>query len=218
MRAQRYAKYSNNEILKAFTEIWRMFTGIIESTGIIQSVSANGSNLSFVITSSLSNELKVDQSLSHDGVCLTIEKVEAGSYQVTAIEETLNKTNLKQWRSGSIVNLERCMQMNGRIDGHLVQGHVDCTAVCKNVVEKNGSYEYSFSFPQKFAALLIEKGSIAINGISLTAFNVSKDQFTVAIIPYTFEHTNINSIKVDSIVNLEFDMIGKYVNRIDTLR
>lgn len=191
-----------------------MFTGIIEQKGIIKDIIINGTNMSFYVESPLSHELKIDQSLSHDGVCLTVEKVENSTHLVTAIEETLKKTNLNTWKIGTIVNLERCLQFNGRIDGHIVQGHVDTTATCINVIEKDGSWEYSFQFDKKFASLIIEKGSITINGTSLTCFNIDENEFTVAIIPYTYQHTNISYLKVGSVVNIEFDMIGKYVNRI----
>lgn len=191
-----------------------MFTGIIEQKGIINDIIINGTNRSFQIDSPLSHELKVDQSISHDGVCLTVEKVANNIHVVTAIEETLKKTNLETWKIGTVVNLERCLQFNGRIDGHIVQGHVDTTANCINVTERDGSWEYSFQFDKKFAALIIEKGSITINGTSLTCFNVMENEFTVAIIPYTYHHTNISYLQVGTIVNIEFDMIGKYVNRI----
>jgi len=191
-----------------------MFTGIIEQKGIINDIIINGTNRSFQIESPLSHELKVDQSISHDGVCLTVEKVANNTHVVTAIEETLKKTNLETWKIGTVVNLERCLQFNGRIDGHIVQGHVDTTANCINVTERDGSWEYSFQFDKKFASLIIEKGSITINGTSLTCFNVMENEFTVAIIPYTYHHTNISYIQVGTIVNIEFDMIGKYVNRI----
>ena len=190
-----------------------MFTGIIETTGKVGAITVNGGNKTFWISSPLSNELKADQSVSHDGVCLTVEEVRNGQHRVTAIEETLVKSNIGGWEEGNDVNIERCMQMNGRIDGHIVQGHVDTTAVCTTKKDMDGSIEYSFEFYAKFAALIIEKGSIAVNGTSLTAFNVTKTEFTVAIIPYTFEHTSIKHIEVGSIVNIEFDMIGKYINR-----
>lgn len=195
-----------------------MFTGIIETTGVVREIEQNGSNTSFWIESSLSDSLKIDQSLSHKGVCLTVEDVNNGVHKVTAIEETLQKTNLAGLKKGDIVNLERCMQLNGRLDGHIVQGHVDTTAECIKAIEKNGSREFSFEIDKKFASLIIEKGSITLDGISLTIFNVSKKRFTVAIIPYTFEHTNIKQLKKGNFVNIEFDMIGKYVNRIATLK
>ena len=188
-----------------------MFTGIIETTGSVKRIEKKGSNYSFWIESTLYNSLKVDQSLSHNGVCLTIEELNDNLHKVTAIDETLAKTNLGQLEIGSIVNLERCMQLNGRLDGHMVQGHVDAIATCIALSEKDGSWEYSFEFDEKFAGLTIEKGSITLNGISLTIFNTTKTRFTVAIIPYTYEHTNIYTVKIGSVVNLEFDMIGKYV-------
>ncbi len=190
-----------------------MFTGIIENTGVIKELQSNGTNKTFWITSPLSGELKIDQSLSHNGVCLTVEEIKNGMHRVTAIEETLLKTNLGTWQLGSSVNLERCMQLNGRLDGHIVQGHVDVTAECIAVIEKDGSWEYSFSFPEKFSALIIEKGSITLNGISLTLFNVGINSFSVAVIPYTYKHTNINVLKKGDGVNIEFDMLGKYVQR-----
>jgi len=191
-----------------------MFTGIIEQKGTIRKVVSIGSNRSFHVQSPLSHELKTDQSVSHDGVCLTVEKVENDIHIVTAIDETLQKTNLNNWSEGTVVNLERCLQFNGRIDGHIVQGHVDTTAVCIKNEEKNGSWEFRFRTDRKFASLLIEKGSVTINGISLTLFNVTEDEFSVAIIPYTFNHTNISQLQSGAVVNIEFDIIGKYVNRI----
>jgi riboflavin synthase len=190
-----------------------MFTGIIETTGIIKEVISNGSNKSFWIESSISSQLKTDQSMSHNGACLTVEEVIGNRHKVTAIDETLSKTNLGTWIQGSVVNLERCLTMNGRLDGHWVQGHVDSTATCKQRKDKKGSWVYEFEFPKKFAELIIEKGSICINGISLTAFDVKKKSFCVAIIPYTFEHTNIQNINKGDTVNIEFDMIGKYILR-----
>ena len=190
-----------------------MFTGIIESTGIIKEVIDEGSNKTFWISSPISKELKVDQSLSHNGVCLTVEEIKDGMHRVTAIEETLLKTDLANWKAGSIINLERCMHLNGRLDGHIVQGHVDCTATCIEVVEKAGSWEYIFAFAEEFAAFIIEKGSVTINGISLTCFNITHNSFTVAIIPYTFEHTNMSTLKKNDHVNIEWDVIGKYVSR-----
>jgi riboflavin synthase len=190
-----------------------MFTGIIENTGIVKEVVTNDTNKTIWIASPLSTQLKIDQSLSHNGVCLTVEEVKESMHRVTAIAETLTKTNLEQWKPGTIVNLERCMQMNGRLDGHIVQGHVDAVAECTAVVEKDGSWEYSFKFPETFAGLVIEKGSVTINGTSLTLFNVGKDSFTVAIIPYTYHHTNINTVTKSSLVNIEFDILGKYVQR-----
>ncbi|MEO5890050.1 MAG: riboflavin synthase [Ferruginibacter sp.] len=190
-----------------------MFTGIIEQKGIIKEVISSGTNKTFWISSSISNEFTVDQSVSHNGVCLTVEEIANGQHRVTAIEETLKKTNLNSWEKDGVVNIERCLQMNGRLDGHIVQGHVDTIATCSAVIEKNGSWEYTFQFDSAFAALVIEKGSITVNGISLTLFNVSDNSFQVAIIPYTFEYTNMQYLKIPDEVNIEFDMIGKYVNR-----
>jgi riboflavin synthase len=190
-----------------------MFTGIIEKTGVVKEITGNGTNKTFWVSSPISNELKVDQSLSHNGVCLTVEEVLEGIHRVTAIEETHIKTNAGQWQPGSIVNLERCMQLNGRLDGHIVQGHVDAVAECTAVIEKAGSWEYTFSFAAAFSALVIEKGSITLNGISLTLFNVGDTNFSVAVIPYTYGHTNINTVKKGDVVNVEFDVVGKYVQR-----
>ena len=195
-----------------------MFTGIIETTGTIQSIEKSGTNVSFWVASSLANALKVDQSLSHNGVCLTVEAIENDLHRVTAIEETLQKTNLGSLQTGNVVNLERCMQMNGRLDGHIVQGHVDSTAVCTEAITKDGSWEYRFEIPVAFASLIIEKGSITINGTSLTIFDLTENSFKVAIIPYTYHHTNFSSVQVGSVVNIEFDMIGKYVNRMAMLQ
>lgn len=190
-----------------------MFTGIIESTGLVKEVITNGSNRTFWVVSALSPQLKIDQSVSHSGICLTVEEIKENCHRVTAIDETLQKTNIGDWKEGSLINLERCLQLNARIDGHLVQGHVDATATCTKRKEKKGSWEFEFEFNKKFAELVIEKGSICINGISLTAFNVKKKSFGVAIIPYTFEHTNIKKVQKGDSVNLEFDMIGKYLVR-----
>ena len=190
-----------------------MFTGIIEDTGCISSIEKSGTNISYWVQSKLAQSLKVDQSLSHNGVCLTVEAIKNDLHKVTAIDETLQKTNLGNLVQGSIVNLERCMQLNGRLDGHIVQGHVDTTALCTDIVKKEGSTEFSFETDAQFATLMIEKGSITLNGISLTIFNVSETGFTVAIIPYTMEHTNLSELKTGDKVNIEFDIIGKYVNR-----
>ena len=191
-----------------------MFTGIIEETGVVEAIETNGTNITFTIRANLAPELKPDQSVSHSGVCLTVESVTDRTYRVTAIEETLKKTNLRFWQAGTVVNLERCLRFDGRLDGHIVQGHVDSIAECIEKKSQQGSWEFTFSFDSKFASLLIEKGSVSVNGISLTVFNVTGSTFTVAIIPYTFEHTNIQYINAGDKVNIEFDMIGKYVNRI----
>lgn len=190
-----------------------MFTGIIEATGNVISISNQGTNVTYWIASSISNQLKVDQSVAHSGVCLTVEKVEDGKHQVTAILETIEKTNLSSWKVGTVINVERCVLANSRFDGHFVQGHVDTTAVCIEKVDKSGSWEYRFEFDPQFASLIIEKGSISLNGISLTIFNIGINQFTVGIIPYTYEHTNIHQLEVGDTVNIEFDVIGKYLQR-----
>jgi riboflavin synthase len=190
-----------------------MFTGIIESSGIITDITAPGTNKSFWIKSSISAEFKVDQSVAHNGVCLTVEDIDADCHKVTAIAETLEKTELNDWAPGSIINLERSLLLSSRMDGHFVQGHVDTTGTCKNIKDKSGSYEFEFTFSKKFAPFIIEKGSICVNGISLTAFDVKKNSFKVAIIPYTYEHTNLRYLKETDKVNLEFDMIGKYILR-----
>lgn len=195
-----------------------MFTGIIEQTAIVKEVIASGTNLTFWLESTLSAEFKVDQSISHNGVCLTVEEIRNGTHRVTAIDETLQKTNLSNWTKGDKINLERCLTMNGRLDGHFVQGHVDTTALCTKRKEKNGSWEFEFEFPSAFAPLIIEKGSICVNGISLTAFNVKKKKFTVAVIPFTYHHTNISNVNVGDAVNLEFDLIGKYLLRSISLK
>jgi riboflavin synthase len=190
-----------------------MFTGIIETTGIIKETFPDRSNKTFWVESAISSQLKEDQSLSHDGVCLTVEKVDAECHQVTAIAETLSNTNILRWKVGDLINLERCLLVNGRIDGHIVQGHVDTTATCVGRNELNGSWEYMFEFPKQFSHLVIEKGSICLNGISLTIYDVEKKGFSVAIIPYTYEHTNIKTLNVGDYANIEFDIIGKYVER-----
>ena len=195
-----------------------MFTGIIEALGTVDRVDSYGTNTTYWIRSAISGELKIDQSVSHSGVCLTVEEVKDGGHRLTAISETLHKTNLPQWRSGTLVNLERCVSINGRLDGHIVQGHVDATATCITKNDLNGSWHYTFQFDPEFASLVIEKGSISLNGISLTIFNVDQDSFSVAIIPYTFNHTNIKEVETGTLVNIEFDMIGKYINRLQSLK
>jgi riboflavin synthase len=194
-----------------------MFTGIIETIGTIEEVTSAGTNKTYWISSPLSHEFKVDQSVSHNGVCLTVEEIQGNRHRVTAIAETLQKSDLDHWKTGHLVNIERCMLMNGRLDGHIVQGHVDTTAVCIHKKALEGSWEFRFQFPVEFAMLVIEKGSISLNGISLTIFNVTHNEFSVAIIPYTFEHTNIKTIEPSVAVNIEFDIMGKYVNRILSL-
>ncbi|RZJ77104.1 MAG: riboflavin synthase [Flavobacterium sp.] len=191
-----------------------MFTGIIETLGEVKSIQTEGTNIHFTISSSISNELKIDQSVAHNGVCLTVVSLADGSHTVTAIEETLNKTSLGKLVVGNKVNLERCMQMNARLDGHIVQGHVDQTAKCILVNELDGSWEYRFKYDATLGNVTVEKGSACVNGISLTVVNSQIDEFSVFIIPYTHEHTNLHEVKVGDTVNLEFDIIGKYVARL----
>ena len=190
-----------------------MFTGIIETMGQVEAITHQGTNITYTISSPIGEALKIDQSVAHDGVCLTVEAVNGQTHRVTAIAETIRKTNLAGWTTGSRINLERCMIMNGRLDGHIVQGHVDCTAVCTERTDANGSWEFSFEFPAQFAALVIEKGSISVNGTSLTCFGITRNSFKVAIIPYTFEHTSIQQVVPGTVVNIEFDLLGKYVQR-----
>src|SRR5688572_11315533 len=191
-----------------------MFTGIIEAIGQVATIKNDGTNRHFKISSPISSELKVDQSISHNGVCLTVTSVGDGFHWVTAIQETLQKSNLGELEEGSKTNLERCMLNNGRFDGHIVQGHVDQVGVVKSIKDENGSWLFDFEYEPASGNVTVEKGSVAINGISLTCFNSKTNGFTVAIIPYTFEHTNFHQLKVGSTVNLEFDIIGKYVKRL----
>jgi riboflavin synthase len=188
-----------------------MFTGIVEAMGVVRAVRQENTNKHFQIESVLGTELKIDQSVSHNGVCLTITRLEGASHWVTAIDETLQKSNLNALVVGSAINLERCMKADGRFDGHIVQGHVDQTAVCASVQNANGSYVFRFEFEPSKNALIVEKGSICVNGVSLTCFNVTENSFTVAIIPYTWQHTTFGQLQVGDSVNLEFDVIGKYV-------
>jgi len=191
-----------------------MFTGIIETLGEVTDIMSEGTNKHYIVQSNLSNELKIDQSVSHNGVCLTVVALSENTHTVTAIEETLQKSNLNELRIGNKVNLERCMLMNGRLDGHIVQGHVDQTAVCIKRAELDGSWEYRFKYDSNSGNVTVEKGSVSVNGISLTVVNSDIDEFSVFIIPYTFEHTNLHEVNVGSTVNLEFDIIGKYVARL----
>lgn len=195
-----------------------MFTGIIETPGKVVELKKQDSNLDLKVSSAISNELKIDQSVAHNGICLTVVEVKDGWHRVTAIDETLKKTNLGFLQVGDIVNLERCMKIGDRLDGHIVQGHVDQTGECLSVEEQNGSWLYTFKYAPSVNNLVVEKGSICINGISLTAFNAKDNLFSVAIIPYTYEHTNIKQVKAGSLVNLEFDIIGKYVARMADYR
>ncbi len=188
-----------------------MFTGIIETQGEIVSLKEEGSNIHFDIASDISDELKIDQSVAHDGVCLTVVHLESGLHRVTAIKESLNVTNLSTWKPGRQVNLERCMIANGRYDGHIVQGHVDTVAECEDIKLEDGSWRFFFKHPESESNLTVKKGSVTINGISLTVVDSSPTGFSVAIIPYTYEHTNLNQVKPGDKVNIEFDIIGKYV-------
>jgi len=196
------------------TKFAAMFTGIIETLGKVIDLRQDQGNLHITVASDISHELKIDQSVAHNGVCLTVVAIADGNHTVTAIEETLNKTNIGHLKVGDPVNLERCMQMNARLDGHIVQGHVDQTAVCTHYKELDGSWEYTFEYDAAKGNVTVEKGSICINGISLTVVNSQANSFSVAIIPYTYEHTNLQAVRVGHIVNLEFDIIGKYVTRL----
>lgn len=191
-----------------------MFTGIIETLGTVTGLANEGTNVRFDISSPITSQLKVDQSVSHNGVCLTVVAILENTYSVTAIDETLKKTNLKSWAIGKKVNLERCMPADGRFDGHIVQGHVDQIGSLDAIDEQDGSWIFDFSFDPNIGNVTVEKGSITVNGTSLTCFNSRNGKFSVAIIPYTYEHTNFHELKVGDEVNLEFDVIGKYIQRI----
>ncbi len=191
-----------------------MFTGIIETTAKVIAITPEGKNLHFTFSSPITNELKIDQSVAHNGVCLTVVSIENDCYTVTAIDETLRKTNLGNLAVGDFVNIERAMKLGDRLDGHIVQGHIDQTAVCKGIEPQDGSYIFTFEYDTASGNVTIEKGSITVDGVSLTVFNAKKNSFSVAIIPYTFEHTNFKNYTIGSVVNLEFDVIGKYVARL----
>ena len=191
-----------------------MFTGIIESIGVVKSIHHDKSNINFSIISDLTSELKVDQSISHNGVCLTVVNLEKDSYTVTAIKETLDKTNLGKLKLGDQLNLERCLRVGDRLDGHFVQGHVDQIATCINVDNENGSWVFTFKYSPLNNNITIEKGSITVNGVSLTVVNSKESEFSVAIIPYTFDNTNFNRFKAGTLVNLEFDVFGKYITKL----
>nr|WP_298996251.1 riboflavin synthase [uncultured Allomuricauda sp.] len=195
-----------------------MFTGIIETLGKVQLLEKEGGNLHITVSSDITHELKIDQSVSHNGVCLTVVSINGNQYTVTAIEETLNKTNLGDLAIGDTVNLERAMKLGARLDGHIVQGHVDQTATCTQIEQKDGSWSFTFSYDSSLNNVTIEKGSITIDGVSLTVVDSEKDRFSVAIIPYTYEHTRFGSYREGVTVNLEFDVIGKYVARLMELR
>lgn len=189
-----------------------MFTGIIENLAKIDSIKKNKKNLDITLFSSLTSEFKIDQSISHNGICLTVVNINESHYTVTAIEETINKTTISKWRVGDIVNLERAMKIGGRLDGHMIQGHVDQIGQCIHVETMDGSWEYTIQY-EKSENITVEKGSIAINGVSLTVIDSRPNQFKVAIIPYTFEHTSFNKLKKNDYVNLEFDILGKYLSK-----
>jgi len=191
-----------------------MFTGIIETLGTIQEIKKDKNNIRITINSSITSELKIDQSVAHNGICLTVIAIEDSSHTVTAIDETIKKTNLAHWKVGDNVNLERAMKLGDRLDGHIVQGHVDQIGACIIAQETNGSWLYTFEYDEKLNNITIEKGSITVNGVSLTVVNSKKNQFSVAIIPYTYEHTNFKDFEVGTKVNLEFDVIGKYISRL----
>ncbi len=191
-----------------------MFTGIIESLGTVKNIIPEGENLHVTFETNFTSELKIDQSVSHDGVCLTVVNIDGNRYTVTAIKETIDKSNFKHLKTGDKINLERSMILGARLDGHIVQGHVDQTAICTKIVEENGSWVFSFDYDRSLNNITIEKGSITVNGTSLTVVNSKENSFSVAIIPYTFEFTNFHAFEVGTVVNLEFDVIGKYVARL----
>lgn len=199
--------------------IKNVFTGIIETIGTITRINSVHTNKTFTLSSPITSELKIDQSVSHNGVCLTVIAIEGDEYSVTAIDETLLKTNLSSWKIGDQINLERCMPANGRYDGHIVQGHVDTTATCISVNDAKGSWVFTFELPTSVNMnLMVDKGSVCINGISLTLVNVEGYRFSVAIIPYTYEHTNMKNIEKGSLVNIEFDIVGKYISKMLSTR
>lgn len=191
-----------------------MFTGIIEALGKVEKMEHDQSNIHFTLSCPFTHELKIDQSLAHNGVCLTVISIDENQYTVTAIDETIQKTNLGRLQKGDYVNLERCMSANGRFDGHIVQGHVDQTGVCKNVIDQNGSWMYTFEYDSSKGNVTVEKGSVTVNGTSLTVINSKDHEFSVCIIPYTFENTVFKHIQSGDLVNLEFDIVGKYVSRL----
>lgn len=195
-----------------------MFTGIIETLGAVKDLRKEGENIHITVSSSITNELKIDQSVSHNGVCLTVVGISDDQYTVTAIKESIDKTNIGDWKIGDLLNLERGMKLGDRLDGHIVQGHVDQIGICKSIEEADGSWYYTFEYDSALSNITIEKGSITVNGVSLTVVNSKKNEFSVAIIPYTHEHTNFRNFEVGTKINLEFDVIGKYVSRLHQLR
>ena len=188
-----------------------MFSGIVETIGIVKKIEKTGTSLDITITSTFSAETYIDQSIAHNGVCLTVTRQDEETYMVTAIKETLGKTNLATWIEGDIVNLERSLFANARIDGHFVQGHVDTTVTCTDIVQVDGSWYFHFSISPEWQKYIVKKGSICINGVSLTIVDIDREQFSVAIIPYTYEHTNFKAMKIDDVINIEFDVLGKYI-------
>jgi riboflavin synthase len=194
-----------------------MFTGIIETLGIVKDLKKEKDNLHITVFSTITNELKIDQSIAHNGICLTVIAINNEEYTVTAINETIQKTNIGEWNIGDLINLERAMKLGDRLDGHIVQGHIDQIGVCKSIEESKGSWYFTFAYDQNLNNITIEKGSITVNGVSLTVVNSIENEFSVAIIPYTFEHTNFKEFKIGTKINFEFDIIGKYIAKLYSL-
>lgn len=194
-----------------------MFTGIIESLGIIKELKKEHDNLHITVASALTSEIKIDQSIAHNGICLTVVAIHNDSYTVTAIQETIVKTSISEWKVGDLINLERAMKLGDRLDGHIVQGHVDQTGKCKSVIESNGSWFFTFEYDKSLSNITIEKGSITVNGVSLTVVNSKENEFSVAIIPYTYDNTNFKTLVIGSKINLEFDVVGKYISKLYAL-
>lgn len=194
-----------------------MFTGIIESLGIIKELKKEHDNLHITVASTLTSEIKIDQSIAHNGICLTVVAIHNDSYTVTAIQETIVKTTISEWKVGDLINLERAMKLGDRLDGHIVQGHVDQTGTCKSVTESNGSWFFTFEYDKSLSNITIEKGSITVNGVSLTVVNSKENEFSVAIIPYTYDNTNFKTLVIGSKINLEFDVVGKYISKLYAL-
>lgn len=195
-----------------------MFTGIIETLGTIKDIKKEEENFHIAINSSITNELKIDQSVAHNGVCLTVVGIENNNYTVTAIKETIDKTNVGNWKINDLINLERAMKLGDRLDGHIVQGHVDQIGICKSIEETNGSWKYTFQYDASLNNITIEKGSITVNGVSLTVVDSKINEFSVAIIPYTYQHTNFKNFRIGTKINLEFDVIGKYVSKLHSIK
>ncbi len=205
------SKQIDLNLLKHFYKI--MFTGIVKDLGKIERIEAEDGNLHIWVTSDLIQEISIDQSVAHNGICLTVDEIKEHLYRVTAIEETIQKTNIGQWKPNDRVNIELCLRLGDRLDGHIVQGHVDTTGICESIIEKNGSFEVLISYPKNFQNLVIEKGSITLDGISLTCHSLIENKLSVSIIPYTWEHTNACTWQIGSLVNIEFDILGKYLQR-----